>query len=640
MSSKKKVATSAVAKDVDELFSSFLDSVMKFDPVWFAEKHLTIDGAPFNLSNKGWKFMGDMYRTIALQTELGEKARPVTLCKGRQVGATILAAVLSLYFVASGAYGADNKPPIRVAHLFPVLKMMQDYSRNKLDSMIKSSIDNYIEKRGLKFDPNLMSAGSINKDSITYKQFIGMNVLRIDSTGRNGDRIRSNSLDVLLFDEFQDMQELAVEVVKKTASRSPYGAKNQGVQLYFGTPKQSGSNFERVWKSSTQMFYQLRCDACNGYFFLYNLEDDSWNDIWVEKNIVKCPHCKRLQAKEEAIDRGRWIPTIVTKSGNRIAAPEIDAEKNVIGFHFNMMLMPGWNKEVILKEWPKHNKDARDRVWNNEFLGKFFDGSNLPLTLEDIHNCALDPKRHLSEGVTHAGSKLYFMGIDWGGKDETGEAGTEGSSNSNVGQSYTAVVIISVDVDGTVAIENAWRLKKNDLEYKIDIIQRLYDAYKIHGIAADYMFGNDIVNYFQKTLDYKDKFVGCFNSGSLKDTMKYDRENIRVILNKNMIIQEIFEMIKKGKVRFPASPLSYEKIYWLFQHCTSMDLVIKTKDGNHVRVFEKGNSPNDGFMALIYSVVAYKLYVNKNKIANINDPKKTSRPAPVGASIRIGRAGV
>ena len=50
------------------------------------------------------------------------------------------------------------------------------------------------------------------------------------------------------------------------------------------------------------------------------------------------------------------------------------------------------------------------------------------------------------------------MGVDWGGKDD--------GSDSNVGQSYSCVVILSASPNGTLLIEHAHKLRKQDFEYK------------------------------------------------------------------------------------------------------------------------------------------------------------------------------
>ncbi len=167
------------------LFNKLKEEVSLLDPVAFAENHLTVDGKPFRMSGTGWKFMADLYREVAAQAN-NEVAKPMVILKGRQIGATVLAAVLSLYFTASGLYGTGpDKPPMRVLHVFPTLGLMSKYAKDKLGPMVAGSQGGYIHKRLIRNDPTAIKvAGS--EEAIAEKTFIGYNKLRIESTGAGG----------------------------------------------------------------------------------------------------------------------------------------------------------------------------------------------------------------------------------------------------------------------------------------------------------------------------------------------------------------------------------------------------------------------------------------------------------------------
>lgn len=61
----------------DQIKSSFLD----FDPAFFIENNLTIDGSDFRIIGNGWKFMVDVYRYIGLQATQ-KSGKPVVIKKG------------------------------------------------------------------------------------------------------------------------------------------------------------------------------------------------------------------------------------------------------------------------------------------------------------------------------------------------------------------------------------------------------------------------------------------------------------------------------------------------------------------------------------------------------------------------------
>ena len=742
------------------LFDELKQNIILLDPVAFIDHYLSINGNRFNLSEfgAGWRYMAEIYRNVAMQAE-NKNSKPIVILKGRQVGATVMAAALSIYFAASGLYGTNaKKPPIKILHLFPTLKMTQQYAKERLEPMLRDSIDNYVSKRAIKYDKKLL--GNALEDTITEKSFIGFNKIRVDSVGRDADRIRGTSQDVLLYDECfpydqhietesgeksigslcdmyhnnmplprvktynedtqifeykdivkvwsngqksllqvacgnikvrctenhpfltergwikaqaliqgdflktapgmppcivdnvvplddveevfdievkdnhnfiitsnsksknasgiivhncQDMRRAAIENSLAVLTATPYGTKTQGVQLYFGTPKQTGTYFWELWKNSDKRFYELKCGSCAHYFQLYNLEDDSWLDIWVHGDIVKCPQCGFHQRKQEAVDRGRWTPTV-------------EGDTRYTGYHFNMMLSPIYTKEDVLKKYPK-TSGTSERAWKNEVLGDFYSGAGQPLTIEDIENNALDITRGTSKIISNKNDTLICLGADWGDKDD-GEGGSLEGGNDK-GQSYSAIVIISVDKAGVITIENAFRLKNNEFTYKVKVLQKLFDTFKINTGAADYMWGADVCNFMQKDLGFGNRFLKCYTLGGSTKMYAYDPQLMKMNINKNLMIDEVFSMIRQGKIKFPAKGLAYEQLRWLREHCASMEIETKVRDGMVTKGYKKGATQNDGLMALLYAIAAYKyLATGGFKTSDVNQ-SESSAPKPI-----------
>lgn len=594
-----------------EIFTELKKSVAAVDCVSFAENYLTIDGKPFDLSGPGWRYMAEIYRTVSAQVE-NPLARPIVLLKGRQVGATIMAGVLSLHMAASGLYGTESgKPPIRVMHIFPDLKRCGVYAKDTLSNLISGAQEGYITKRSLK--ESGVKMGSL-EDSQTEKYFAGLNKIRVDSMGRNGDRIRGSTQDILLLDEIQDMMRTAVENTLKVATASSYGAKTKGVQVFFGTPKHVGSYFWTIWEDSDKRFYQLRCKNCEEYFHLYNLENDDWNDIWVKEQIVKCPHCSRQQSKLTAIDGGRWVATQPVKADG--------TTPKYIGFHFNMMLSPLYEKEHVLDYWPEHNKNASERAWRNETKGQFYSASSVPLTLDDIYANCLDDTRSVAKSISSPQGRYFFLGMDWGEKVET-----DSDVESKRGKSYTCAVILSVDHTGVMTVENAVKLRKNTPDYKMNVVRKLMEDFHIEQAAADFYYGNDFVRLVQGNEGYGEKFLGCTNLSNAKKVFSYDEKELMISINKDRALEEIFALFKRGMIKFPVKDDSFELLNWLIEHCTSMETHIKQNDGVPLPTYKKGITQNDGLMALMYAYTSYKFFVTDKftSFANSENVKNKSK---------------
>lgn len=560
-------------KSEEELFNQLKNNFLDFDPAHFVQNNLTLDGAEFTILDNGWKFMTDVYRYIALQATRPD-GKPVVIKKGRQVGATVMAGALDLFFTNSGLF---NKPNIRVVHLFPGLAQVKKFSQDKLETLIRTAKDDFITKN------KLNSANSV--DNLTMKQF-KTGTLWVDSLGADGDRIRGMTADVVFFDEVQDMFGHAIGNATKILTAAKYGPIGQGVQVYFGTPKENNTFFSNVWDASDQRYYHLGCVNCRKTYPFYLPDDDRWKSIWLYENIVQCPHCGTKQKKVEAIELGKWVSS------------KPSANCDYVGFHINQLYIPYFTRENIDKLMPENNPSQTERLWKNEVVGEFYSGAGAPLTKAEVYNLCRDPERHMAKSIKPS-EKTVYLGVDWGGKDD--------DPNSKGGQSFSCVVVLSAEPDGTLRIEHAHKLKKNSFDFKKDTIKEMYRRFGVKRGVSDWFFGQDVVNDLQ--ILYRENFLGAQGSGSLLKPIKYREDELLISYNKDLLIDELIDLFRKGKVRFPWK--SYEYLEWLIDHCTSMESKIRISGGQPIKTFVKGSSPNDGFMALMYAYMAYKFDLTK-----------------------------
>lgn len=622
------------------LFDSLSDELLAIDPVSFAEKYLTLDGRPFKLNNSGYKPFVDIYRYIGIKA-LEKNSKPVILVKGRQVGATTMASVLEAYFMACGLFGTKGRPPIRVMHCFPTLELAYKYSKTKLSAMLsgakedakagkkKGKRKSYIES---KLDPNT-SAG----ESLQFKQFIGNNYLFVESTGLTGDRLRSLTVDCMLMDECQDMRPAALSNSVQILSQAQYGRISDGVQVYFGTPKQKGTAYWRMWNDSTQQYFHLGCVKCGKDFPLYTPGGELWEKIWIEDNlpedhpshgfIVKCVHCDHEQDKRESVELGKWVAY-----GNPNA--------QYIGFHINQLYIPIFSRSKIISKKPEFHKVNTLRAYHNEVLGEFYAGDSAPITSDIIDNICADRNRSMSRRILPNEGRKVYLGCDWGQKVET-DAG-EDDENRQQGQSYSCAVILVPDPKNPAIlnIEYATRLTKNSMEYKKQMVEQMFRQYSVTQAIGDIGFANDLTEQLSK--EYGEKFIASRASGSIKNHVKYidDVFPKEVRFEKDYWISEIFDLLKSGKIRFPYK--NFEYIAWLVEHCSSMEIKpVKDAGGDVGFRYVKGNTPNDGLMALINAYMAYKYDITNgfseydpNRIKT--DPnKKEQIPAIIGYMPRL-----
>lgn len=586
-----------------DLFDKFKNSLLDIDPVKFIEGNLTIDGSPFDISG-GWKPFAEIYRYICLKA-VDEGSKPVVLVKGRQVGATTMAAAIELYFMACGLYGSSGRPPMRIMHMFPTIGLAAAYSRDKFTTMVKRAKPTNIMRANGTYKSALedkMDTTSPANDNLHFKKFKNDNQIWIEGTGLDGDRIRGRTVDCLFFDEVQDMTAQAIGTADKIGIQAKYGDIGQGIKVLFGTPKNKGGAYYKMWGQSSQQYFHLHCESCEKHFPLYR-PDVNWEEIWLYGFIVKCTHCGHEQDKRKSAEKGRWI-------GLR---DESDPDVKLIGYHINQLYIPTFTKEKIISQKPENSPTNTERIYMNEVLGEFFDGEVGTISKEEIISACLEKEAKFSSSIPVNSGKRVYAGFDWGGK-----AALEIAAGTRRGTSYSCAVILSVDSPELFSVEFAVRLVKNDFQAKLDIVEELFRRYSIDIAVGDIGYANDLTPELQRT--YGDSFLASRACGDTNKKINY-RDDIfpkEIMFDRNHHIEELISLLRRGNIKFPQK--SYSRVEWLIDHCCSMDIkVTQNRSGDPVRTFVKGSGPNDGFMALLNAYLAWKFDVSNGfKIVNPN----------------------
>jgi len=582
---------------------AFKSSILNLDPVAFCENNLTLDGQQFRLTNNGYKPFADIYRYIGIKA-LEPDALPVILVKGRQVGATTMAAALACYFMASRLFGNNGRPPMRVIHLFPTLGMAAAYSKMKFSQMVGSAKPapgefkgngapkTYIEKE--------LDTSSPANNNLHFKKFLGDNQLEIESTGPDGNRLRGRTTDCILADEVQDIPQIALGAITKTLTKAQYGKSAQGIQVYFGTPKQKGTAYYNMWMKSTQQYYHLKCEECESYFPLYR-PDVEWESIWLYGYIVKCTECGHEQDKRVAAESGKWIS---------FRADEEEAK--YVGFHVNQLYMPDFTREMIDAQRPENNPINTERIYQNEVLGEFYDGEAATITKEEIHEKCSD-KRKFARIITRIDNRKVYAGFDWGQRGNLDQL-----AGRQRGQSYSCAVILTAENKNLFHIQFATKMKSADPGHKVEVVEEMFRRYSINMAVGDIGDAHDLTHILQRK--WPDTFLASRAAPNVNGHIKYEDEIFpkEIVFERNYYISELIGLLKNGNIKFPYG--SYEKVMWLVEHCASMDVKVNiNRSGDPVKTYIKGPTPNDGFMALLNAYIAYKFDITQG--FQISHPK-------------------
>lgn len=605
-------------KKETDLFEEMKEKILEMDPCYWCSKYLNIDGKPFNILNNGWKPFVEIYRYMGVQS-LNESSKPTILCKGRQVGASVLALFIELFLTASGMFGKNGKPPIRLMHCFPQAEIAMRFSKTKLNPTIAASkpiqVGNKLKPTPFletRFDPNIST-----KDSLSFKQFEGGSHIFVEYTGLDGARLRGLTLDGILFDEIQLMNSESINTILKSLTAAQYG--NRGIQLFFGTPLAKGSAFHKMWLASSQKYYHLRClpedkGGCDKLYPLYVPESDSWMQTWVDDDLpndhpdhgllVKCMHCGKTDNKHQATMRGEWV------------ACNPDQDCKYEGFHVSQLLIPYFKRWDIMNQHPTKHETNTMRLFENEVIGSFYQGGSTPITFEEISAKCGDRNLGFSKSISPGEGKAVYLGLDWGNKIDLDQS--EGITNASVGQSYCTAVVM-VENKNKLEIVYCEKFKRTDPTYKQERVLALQRAYSCNLICADIGHANDLSYVLRERLG--DKFIPCRSAGHMIKKFKYQADLYppEIIFDSQYMFSVAFDMLKKGVISLPYK--NYELCAWLVNHASSMDIKIsQDRAGNFKTKYVKGSMPNDGLLAIIYCLIAR--HYQKSSGFTIIDPKE------------------
>jgi len=584
----------------NELFNQFRDSIMRVDPVYFCSKYLTVDGKPLQLVGTGYKPFADIYRYIALKA-IDKDSKPIVLVKGRQVGATTMAAALECYFSACGLFGTNERPPMRMMHLFPTLSLAAAYTKDKLDPLIGHAIPvpGMMKSNGIlkSYMEARLDLSSPTNNNMHFKKFMFGNQVWIESTGMDGDRIRGRTCDANFFDEVQDMPDIAIGAATKILAQSRYGRPGEGVQVYYGTPKTKGGSYWNMWQKSSQNYFHLRCERCGKYFPLYH-PSVNWESVWIYGLTVRCTECNHEQDKLEAQERGKWIP---------INDPD---KCDFIGYHINQLYIPHFTKETIEKAKPERSPINTERVYMNEVLGEFYDGEGGTITSQEIREKCIDKGRKMVKYIFPDSGKRVYAGFDWGQRGALEQIAGRGRKGS-----YSCAVILTVN-GNIFNVEFATRLLRPDPETKMGTVEEMFRRYNMTLSVGDIGDAYDLTHKLQRV--YDEKFLASRSSHKVNGHIKYSNDEWpkTIVFEKDYYISELLGLLKDGRIKFPGG--SMDRIEWIVEHCSSMDIkVTRDKSGEPMKKYVKGSGANDGLMALLNAYLAWKFDVTQGfSIAN------------------------
>lgn len=553
-----------------DVFNVFRETLGDTDPISFVERVFYLRGTPMKIRDTGRDYLFDYYNYLAYEAPKLE-AKPVITLKGRQVEMTTTAICIVLYYLCSGSHlNCPRFTHFNVLYTFPRKEQAQRFYND--DTKLRGFMNN---SRKVKVGSTEVPEIEYLRD-YTRSQTMGQttfkhgNQLFLGGAWGDADSLRSITSDCIVFDEIQDLSQRALNNTRESATVSRYN-----IELGFGTPLLANSEFDRMWQKSNQQYYHFRCPSCEK---LYWLNIDNWKRIWKTGFTVTCPHCGKDHDKRKAAVGGQWI-AMRTNDITRV------------GFHFSQLIHPAHSLENLLR---KESEQPR-MTFVNEVMGEFYAGLTRPLTFAELMDSSAKPFTTMGMEKMVLPPRQTFMGVDWGGSSSAGEE-AEGA--------LTCVCIMEPVENGMFRVVFAHKFVETSFDEQVNYISEWIRIFNVKECVADIGFGH--VQVYQLQCEWGDRVKGCYyTGGQAKSMYSYNKDKQLITVDRNGTLEVVYDELANARWQFPYR--EPEKVEWLVEHCTNVEIETRLTGGMARKVFNKPyRRRNDGLMALNYARIAYQ----------------------------------
>lgn len=289
-------------------------------PLEWAQRFRSIDGRPFSL---------DLTRVNAklvgfepLKQIYNDDHPCKVIQKPAQKGLSELAVTIALHALDVGdRFWKTGKIGLNVGYLFPTKEALSDFSKERFTGLKDES--EYLAR--------LFGAHSGAKgfDDVTFKQVRNSYLYLRGTNSVKG--LKSFPVDVLIFDEFDEMESAKVALAEKRLIASLVNRK-----LYLSTPTIENKGINKLYLTSDRHVWQTLCRACGQSneldFFRDVFADGEPRDIWkdypAEKlkgmtYTVHCPNCSIAIPDNDRYTLGAWVseqPEVTSIRGYKVPA--------------------------------------------------------------------------------------------------------------------------------------------------------------------------------------------------------------------------------------------------------------------------------------------------------------------------------
>jgi intein/homing endonuclease len=299
----------------------------------------------------------------------------------------------SMSLSADGVLRAATTPFLQTLYVTPRFEQIRRLSTNYVRPLIRNSI----------IYPLMVDESCVQQ--VLQRSFINESAMFFSFCLLDVDRIRGLSVDIIKFDEIQDMDYDFIPVIMECKSHSVLG-----LTAFSGTPKTLDNTIEALWQLSSQGEWVVPCFRC-GYWNMACVAVDL--NKMIGKETVVCAKCQ----KPVDPSTGHWYHTAAKDHGD---FPGYHVPQPIMPLHY---ASPQKWRELLVKQ-----QTYSPQKFLNEVLGESCDMGVKLITLTDIKNASiLGPNDYYKAAQLFKNCELRILAVDWGGGGAEENSYTVGS---------------------------------------------------------------------------------------------------------------------------------------------------------------------------------------------------------------------
>lgn len=413
-------------------------------------------------------------------------SREVVIKKGSQVRITTTKFLECVHGCIFGRFRQN------VLYMMPTARQVEALSRISFDPILElnDGIRRYLET-------NTAYLKTFRGRSI---YFVGAVPQKVCGT-KDSVSLRSIPCDLVIRDEVDLMDEGMVEL-----SRQRLRDSELKLEWSFSTPTYPGYGVDKLWQSSTQNHWEIKCSSCWHYTCLgrdfprsVGVIDGRW-----ERICVKCG--KRIDVKD-----GQWVPAF--------------PDRSIEGFWVDGLMSPRADLGQDMARLERMEMES-NRYGRSEFLRSVLGIASLEadyrLVEEDILSCCqLEPRWSSYEGPS-------AMGIDVGNRLH---------------------YVIGIRVSG-----QTWKVLTAGEEDSFDGLLLLIHRFGVRSLVIDAQPDIHASRDFLRRLSGKGvRGYRCYYSELMPSEVETDELEGRIKCNRNEWCDRVYSLVKDRQIQFPAA---------------------------------------------------------------------------------------